>query len=71
MYVYIYIISVFPDFSQFFLVELSFVEKTKFVENKNRVTMMEWNAKLVDVLFFLVRVLYFAKEIFREIILEN
>lgn len=52
MYVYIYIISVFPDFSQFFLVELSFVEKTKFVENKNRVTMMEWNAKLVDVFFF-------------------
>lgn len=58
MYMCVYI-----GFSRFFFSILSsnYLVENEIREELNRVTMIEWNVKLVDVLFWF---LYFAKEIF-------
>lgn len=54
---------VYIGFSRFFFSILSsnYLVENEIREELNRVTMIEWNVKLVDVLFWF---LYFAKEIF-------
>lgn len=57
-------------FSRFFsILSLNYLVENEIREELNRVTMIESNVKLVEVLFFFFScsfALYFAKEIFRE-----
>lgn len=57
-------------FSRFFsILSLNYLVENEIREGLNRVTMIESNVKLVDVLFFFFScsfALYFAKEIFRD-----